>query len=218
MSDVATLPLRLVDARTLDEEVRAALRPGEWLRDRNGHARRLPVFFYEVPSWEAATELEVVPHFRLAELLRVDVREAEAARVFPRYVPCAVLLLAAHLELFRRAVDAPVYIAANGGYRSPGHALTQQATPHCWAAAANVYRIGDDYLDSQERIERYSALAREVLPGVWTRPWGHGVGEADDHVHLDFGFTTAVPHDAPGQDGEPDEDEAGGPDDGGEGA
>jgi hypothetical protein len=215
MSDATdVLPLRVVDARTLAAPLREALRPGEWLKDRDGRARRLPVFFYEVPTWAAANELALTPNFRLAELLRVDVREAEAARICPRYVPCAVLQMAAQLELFRRAVEAPVYIAANGGYRSPSHALTTHATPHCWGSAANIYRVGNEYLDSEERITRYNALAREVLPGVWTRPWGHGAGEADDHVHLDLGFLTVVPHVAPaeGECGTADADEPAGGD------
>jgi hypothetical protein len=53
----------------------------------------------------------------------VDVREVEAMRTFPRYVPCAVALLATALEVFRAEVGTFVHIAANGGYRSPGHAL-----------------------------------------------------------------------------------------------
>lgn len=198
MSSDGSLPLPVVDGCDLEPEVRSALRPDEVLPDREGRLRRLPRIFYEVPSWEAATEIYVVPHFSLAELMRVDVREAAAVRDFPRYVPCAVTALAVHLEHFRAAIDQPVHVAANGGYRSPGHALARHASTHSWGAAANIYRIGDEYLDSREAIEKFGALAREHLPGIWTRPWGRGRGFADDHLHLDLGYLTLVPRDAPG--------------------
>lgn len=192
----AGLPLPVVDGCTLEDEVRRALRPGELMRDRAGRSRRLPRFFYEVDSWKTALELPLTPHFTLWEFLTVDVREAKPQRRFPRYVPCAITLLAAHLELFRAAVGTYVHIAANGGYRSPGHRLSQYATPHCWGVAANVFRIGGELLDTQERIERYAKVARETVPGVWIRPWGPDPGSADDHLHLDLGYVTRVPHEA----------------------
>jgi hypothetical protein len=198
-----SIPLRLVDARSLKEPYRKALRPGEMMRDREGRGRRLPRYFYEIPSWETALETQLTPHFGLWELIDVDVRETDAMRTFPRYVPCAIALLATHLEVFREEVGTVVRIAANGGYRSPGHRLSRVATPHCWGTAANIYRIGDDLMDERERIEKYNELARKLLPGVWARPFGAGEGLAYDHVHLDLGFATVVPHDAPGEeDGE----------------
>jgi hypothetical protein len=33
---------------------------------------------------------------------------------------------------------------------------------------------------------------------VWVRPAGEDRGFSDDHLHLDFGYVVAVPHDAPG--------------------
>jgi hypothetical protein len=125
----------------------------------------------------------------------VDVREAPLARAFPRYVPCALLLLAAGLELLRLEVGTYVHVAANGGYRSPGHALSRHASRHCWGTAANIYRIGDTYLDSREEIEKYAAIARRVIPGVWVRPFGQDDGEADDHLHVDIGYTVFHPVD-----------------------
>lgn len=193
MSDPGTLPLPRVDARELDEERRAALRPGERLRDADGCVRVLPVWFYEVASWQTARETRLSEHFTLHELMTVDVREAKAARRWPRYVPCAVTLLAAHLELLRQAAGTLVWVAANGGYRSPGHGLVDRATPHCWAAAANLYRIGDDYVEDQERIERFAAMARRVAPGLWVRPYGHERGFADDHLHVDVGYPRLTP-------------------------
>ena len=195
-----SISLQIVDGRSLDEEFRAALRPGELVRDRNGQMRRLPRFFYRVETWEEALATQLTPHFGIWELLDVDVREAELTRSFPRYVPCAIVLLATHLEVFREEVGTIVRIAANGGYRSPAHALSRAASPHCWGTAANVYRIGDELMDSKDKIEKYTKLARSVLPGIWARPFGAGEGFAFDHVHLDLGYTTVVPHGAPGED------------------
>lgn len=193
MSD---LPLPLVLAADLPAEVRQVLRPGETLQDRAGVARVLPSSFLRVDSWHQAQETELTAHFKLSELLGVDVREAPAARSFPRYVPCALLLLAGTLELLRVEVGTYVHVAANGGYRSPGHALTRHASRHCWGTAANIYRIGDTYLDAREEIEKYAAIARRVIPGVWVRPYGPEDGEADDHLHIDLGYTVFDPVDA----------------------
>lgn len=194
-----SLDLKLVDGARLSPELREALLPGELVEDRNGRARRLPRFFYEVPSWQTARDLQLTPSFALWEFLNVDVREAEVVRRFPRYVPCGVALLATHLEVFRREVGTFVHIAANGGYRSPAHRLSEHASTHSWGAAVNIYRIGDDMIDDRERIEHYAALARRLLPGIWSRPFGAGVGETDDHLHLDIGYAWVVPHGAPGE-------------------
>lgn len=192
------LELAVVDALLLPERYRTALRPGEALRDAQGRERVLPRYFYEVPSWSAALELELTPHFALWEFLQVDVRETEPARVFPRYVPCAVTLLAVCLERFREAVGTLVHIATNGGYRTAAHELTRHASPHCWATAADIYRIGDTYLDDEESIGKYQEIARAALPGVWTRPFGPPPDFAQDHLHLDFGYVLSVPRDIPG--------------------
>ncbi|MBW3629022.1 MAG: hypothetical protein KY464_06960 [Gemmatimonadetes bacterium] len=199
MGSQPSLSLRLVDGLTLAEPLRAALRPAGFMYDREGRARRLPRYFYEVPSWDAALATELTPHFGLWELLDVDFREAEAMRIFPRYVPCAIVLLATHLEVLREKVGTVVRVAANGGYRSPAHKLSNAASTHSWGTAANIYRIGEEMMDSQDRIDKYSRLAREVLPGIWSRPYGPGSGFAFDHVHLDLGYATVVPHDAPSE-------------------
>lgn len=190
-----SLPLPLVRADDLPADARQVLRPGETLHDRTGAPHVLPSSFLRVDAWNQARETVLTPHFTLSELIGVDVREAPLVRSFPRYVPCAVLLLAGALELFRQEVGTYVYVAANGGYRSPGHALSRHASRHCWGTAANIYRIGDTFLDSQEEIEKYAAIARRVIPGAWVRPYGLGEGEADDHLHIDLGYTMFDPAD-----------------------
>jgi hypothetical protein len=190
---MSSLPLPLVHAKDLPPGLRQVLRPGEPLLDRSGAARVLPSAFLQVDSWSQAMETALTPHFTLSELIAVDVREAPLARAFPRYVPCALLLLAAGLELFRLEVGTYVHVAANGGYRSPAHGLSRHASRHCWGTAANIYRVGDTFLDSREDIEKYAAIARRVIPGVWVRPYGQGDGEADDHLHIDIGYTVFEP-------------------------
>lgn len=199
MADNRRLPLRVVDGLRLSAAIRAALRPGELLYDAEGRGRRLPRFFYEIDSWKTARETQIAPEFGLYEFIATDLHEAPVLHGFPRYIPCAVLLLASQLSVFRQKVGTYVHIAANGGYRSPGHATARDASTHHWGTAVNIYRIGDDYLDSQEAIDRYAGIAHDVLPAVWTRPYGHNVGFADDHLHLDLGYVTVVPREAAGE-------------------
>ena len=81
-------------------------------------------------------------------------------------------------------------------HRATADVHSTVASPHMWGAAADIYRVGDELMDSRERIEKYSAIAREVLPGIWTLPFGEDPGHAFDHVHLDLGFVTVTPHGA----------------------
>jgi hypothetical protein len=191
MADVSFLPI--VDGQSLSLPVRDALNPTATLCDDGGQSHRLPRFFYEVSSWDQAMRTQLSPNFGLWEFIQTDVREAEALRGFPRYVPCAVTLLAVALERFRQTVGTFVRIAANGGYRSPAHRASSGATTHAWGAAANIYMIGDQMLDNQEAIERFAGVARSALPGAWTRPYGPGVGATTDHLHLDLGYVVVVP-------------------------
>ena len=57
-----------------------------------------------------------------------------------------------HIDFARRwgGIDVNNYFPANGGYRSPGHALTVHATPHAWGTAVNIFKIGDTMLDQQD--------------------------------------------------------------------
>jgi hypothetical protein len=189
------LPLRVVDVDDLPEPYRDRLWPRAMVTDVHGHSVRRPRYFYEVDSWETALHTALAPHFALWEFIDVDARETPLLRSFPRYVPCAVSVLAVHLELFRLDVGAPVRIAANGGYRSPALAGAHPASPHTWGTAANVYRIGDDYMTDRETVERYAAIAKRVLPAAWCRPYGPDEGQTTDHLHIDVGYIVCVPRD-----------------------
>jgi len=186
--------LRPIDGLSLSAEYRALLRPGEAQSDSCGNVHHLPRFFYEIGSWQDAHEIRLAPHFTLAELMLVDCREAELLlRQFPHYVPCVIILLATFLENFRREVDAPIFISANGGYRSPAHQIGGAKSIHAWGTAANIYRIGDTFLDDAKSIERYGAIASSRSRAVLVRPFGSKEGETDDHLHLDLGFVRMTP-------------------------
>jgi len=187
------LQLPIVDACQLPWRYRRLLQPGELMRTRSGEIHRLPRFFNEVTSAADAVSTQITSHFGLWEFMEVDLHEPEPLRTYPRYVPCAVTALAAALEVLRLEIGAPIRIAANGGYRSPAHGGSLSGSPHCWATAANIYRIGSEYVDSEEKIARYAELASRLLAGCWVRPYGHDVGFADDHLHVDLGYGTLVP-------------------------
>ena len=182
--------LEVVDGLTLSAEHRALLRPGEPIGDAGGIVHHLPRFFYAIPTWARAHETRVAEHFKLSELMMVDCREAELLLTqFPHYVPCAVLLLARYLEDFRREAGAVVFVSANGGYRSPAHQQNRGKTPHNWGTAADIYRVGDTYLNDEKSIAKYAALAESLGPQVFVRPYLEG----DDHLHIDLGFVTVTP-------------------------
>ena len=107
---------------------------------------------------------------------------------------CAVRVLALYLEQFRAAAGASVHVQVNGGYRSPAHKLSLDATPHMWGTAADVYRIGTNILKTKESIERYNDVAEDLSEDVMVLPYGHVTGKnADDHVHIDLGYITVIP-------------------------
>src|SRR5438309_9059871 len=186
--------LRAIDGMRLPNEYHVLLRPGESEADINGTVHRLPRFFYEIASWQEAHEVRLAPHFTLAELMLVDCREVRLLLVqFPHYVPCATVLLATLLEDFRREVDAPVFISANGGYRSPTHQIGGANSIHAWGTAGNIYRVGDTFLSDARSIEKYGAIATSLGPAVFVRPFGPRQGQTDDHLHIDLGFASLTP-------------------------
>ena len=187
--------LKVVDAFDLDDKLRAVLKPAELLFDEKGLRHRLPRYFYEIPDHETAMSTRLTPHFGLNEFLLVDLKEHAQLQAFPRYVPCAVRVLAFYLEQFRAAAGSSVHIAVNGGYRSPSHKLSQKnASPHMWGTAADIYRIGSTILKSKEAIEKYNDIAEDVSDEICVLPYGPVTGKnADDHVHLDLGYITLIP-------------------------
>jgi hypothetical protein len=186
--------LRAIDGFNLPEDYRVLLRPGEAETDFRGNVHHLPRFFYEIGSWQEAQDIRLAPHFTLAELMLVDCREARPLlSQFPHYVPCAIILLARFLQDFRREVDAPVFISANGGYRSPAHQTGGARSIHAWGTAVNIYRVGDIFLNDAKSIEKYGAIATSLSPVVFVRPFGSKRGQTDDHLHIDLGFVSLTP-------------------------
>jgi hypothetical protein len=193
MSEVVA-GLKVVDAFDLDDELRGILKPGEMVRDAQGRRHRLPRYFYEIPSHDVSMKTRLTPHFGLNEFVLTDLKEAGRLQEFPRYVPCAVRVLAFYLEQFRQAAGASVHIAVNGAYRSPSHKLSQNATPHMWGTAADIYRIGSTILKTKDAIEKFNDVAENLSEDVHVLPYGHITGKsADDHVHIDLGYITLVP-------------------------
>jgi hypothetical protein len=185
--------LKIVDAFDLDPGLRALLRPGELVEGIGGQYHHLPRYFYEIPSHDAAREIRLTPHFGLNEFLLVDLKEAPRIRAFPRYVPCAIRLVAFYLERLRDAVSAPVHLAVNGGYRSPAHKLSVAATPHMWGTAADLYKVGTVELRDRDPIETYNRVIEDLSDDLYVMPYGHEIGKADDHIHVDLGYVTLVP-------------------------
>src|SRR3954452_398448 len=98
----------------------------------------------------------------------VDCREATSVvSQFPHYVPCTIVVLARFLEDFRREVDAPVFISANGGYRSPAHQISGAKSIHAWGTAANIYRVGDTFLTERRSMSSWRAIAASLSPAVF---------------------------------------------------
>jgi hypothetical protein len=191
---VETAGLKVVDAYDLDDELRSILKPGDMVRDAEGRRHRLPRYFYEIPSHEVAMSTRLTPHFGLNEFILADLKEAPRLNSYPRYVPCAIRILTFYLEQFRAACGASLHIAVNGGYRSPSHKLSLNASPHMWGTAADIYRIGTNILKTKEAIDRYNAIAEELSDEVHVLPYGHVTGKnADDHVHFDLGYMTLIP-------------------------
>jgi Peptidase M15 len=186
--------LKVVDAFDLDDELRSVLKPGEMIRDAQGRRHRLPRYFYEIPSHEAAMSTRLTAHFSINEFILTDLKEHARLQRYPRYVPCAVRLLSFYLEQFRAAAGASVHIAVNGGYRSPSHKLSVNASAHMWGTAADIYRIGSNILKTPEAISKYNEVAEDLSEDITVLPYGHVTGKnADDHVHIDLGYVTLVP-------------------------
>lgn len=193
MSNSSEPGLKIVDAFDLSDEVRTILRPGEMMKDREGRRHKLPRYFYEVPSHEAALTIRLTPNFGLNEFILVDIQETKLLQEYPRYIPCAIRILAFYLERFREQIGSSIHTYVNGGYRSPAHRMSTHASPHLWGTGADIYRIGTAILNDKETIEKFGAIAQDLTDDVRVLPYGHGPGENDDHLHLDVGYLTCVP-------------------------
>ncbi len=189
MSEGQEPALKIVDAFDLDDELRSILRPGEMVRDDANRRHRLPRYFYEIPDHESATAVRLTPHFGLNEFILADLREATRLQNFPKYIPCAVRLLAFYLEQFRASAGASVHVTVNGGYRSPAHKMSANATPHMWGTAADIYKIGSAILKTRELIEKFNTIAEGLSDDVYVSPYD----TAADHIHVDLGYVTLVP-------------------------
>ncbi|HEX4640442.1 MAG TPA: hypothetical protein VH252_03595, partial [Chthoniobacterales bacterium] len=55
--------------------------------------------------------------------------------------------------------------------------------------AADIYRVGDTYLDDEKSIARYAEIAASL--GAEVRVRRHQ--EGDDHLQVDLGYLTIVP-------------------------
>ncbi len=185
--------LPIVDARELPHDLRELLAPGEEVEDGDGAVRIRPIYYYRVDSWEIARNTTLAPNMSLYEFLYVDLHEHPLARSHPRYVPCAVTVLAAHLSALRQHFGTYLHISANGGFRTKAHAHSDPLSCHTWGTAADVYRVGDDFLEDEETINRYAERIRQVMPGIRIKPFGSGAGETDDHLHLDVGYLVVAP-------------------------
>jgi hypothetical protein len=67
-------PLAVVDAVRLDKSLRDILLPGRIVYDGDGNARRLPRYFYKIPSWDSAMKVELSTNFALWEFIQTDER------------------------------------------------------------------------------------------------------------------------------------------------
>ncbi len=95
----------VADGCDLSPALQTVLLPGQQVEDEEGRKKTLPRFFLRIDSAEQASTA-LTPHFRLSELIRSDLKEHETLRQDPRYVPCAVRILAAYLERFRELCGA----------------------------------------------------------------------------------------------------------------
>ena len=116
-----------------------------------------PGGIYQLPTalhWNSLTALVLAATLFMASwtLLRM-VPSEPGRRADAVFVPLGITLLLFHFLWFMTAVM------------------------HAWGAAADVYRIGGDYLDRPERIRRYAAIARATAKSTTDRFADPPIGE-----------------------------------------
>ncbi len=171
--------------------MRSLLRPGEMVRDAAGTAASPSALLLRSSlATRRRRRSSLTPHFASTSSSSSTSRRRSRLQDYPRYVPCAVRILAFYLERFREAFGASLHIAVNGGYRSPAHKLYAPASlAHVGNRRPTSTAIGTSILNDQEsdraatgKRPRRSADELNVLP------YGHDVGKADDHLHFDLGY------------------------------
>ena len=75
-------------------------------------------------------------------------------------------------------------------FQSPAGGAT---SIHAWGTAANIYRVGDTFLNDVRSIGKYGAIAASLSPAVFVRPFGLERGQTNDHLHIDLGFASLTP-------------------------
>ena len=101
-----------------------------------------------------------------------------------------MVLIARYLEDLRRDADGVDRWSARTAVIAPRLIeRNEPKSPHCWATAADIYRVGGTYLDNERSISKYADMAQSLGPQVFARPYTEG----DDHLHIDLGFITVTP-------------------------
>ena len=107
-------PLTIVDGLRLDKSLRDVLLPGRIVYDGDGNARRLPRYFYEIPSWEHAMSVAAVDQLRA---LGIHSDRRARGRV------------ASRISALRAVRDhAARRVASSGFARRPGRSCTSRRT------------------------------------------------------------------------------------------
>ena len=79
-----------------------------------------------------------------------------------------------------------MHIAVNGGYRSPGHKMSSNATAHMWGTAADIYRIGAAII--KYNLDGYHGDLVRALADYYGGPtmatdWNHLRADAKRYVY-----------------------------------
>ena len=161
------------------------------LQDRCGISRTLPSSFLRVDSWSQALETPLSPNFKLWNWIGVDVRET------PLMGPSALRSVRGRAA-GRRARTVPPgsrHLCARGRQRrlSLAGACAQPARLAPLLGHGRQHLPHRRHLARQPRGSRRRRHRTARDSGVWIRPYGPEDGQADDHLHLDIGYTVFEP-------------------------
>jgi hypothetical protein len=176
MTISASLSLKLVDGRGWTSDPLACSGRASWSRTDTGARRSRATSTRSPPG---RTALGALAHAALRSLgvaRRGRARGGDAARLSRATCRAPSRCWRRIWRCFARRSGTVVHIAANGGYRSPGTA--QPSTP------PPLLGHGREHLQDRRRCSRSGEdralrpISRDLLPGVWTRPFGTSVEEA----------------------------------------